>query len=80
MADMVCGNESQGECNEDSGVSFVLYGPYSPGDGGNIYDGRGLYGDMTTECVKGLLALLEEGRCPVDFVRQSAREVGIVTD
>lgn len=67
-------------CREDGVVRFLLYGPYAPGDGGHIYDGRGLEGEMTTACLKGLLALWDEGRSPVDYVRRSAVEADIVTD
>ena len=67
-------------CREDGVVRFLLYGPYSPGERGSIYDGRGLDGAMTTACLKGLLALLDAGRSPVDYVRESAREVDIVRD
>lgn len=68
------------DCREEGVVWFVLYGPYSPGDGGNIYDGRGLHGVMSTACLKGLLALMDEGRSPLDYVRKSAREADVLTD
>lgn len=64
----------------DGVIDFVLYGPCSPGERGDIYDGRGLHGEMTTACLKGLLATLDEGRSPVDYVRASALEVSVVTD
>jgi hypothetical protein len=35
---------------------------------------------MTTACLKGLLGLLDEGRSPVDYVRESAPEASVVTD
>lgn len=68
------------DCREESVVWFVLYGPYSPGDGGNIYDGRGLHGVMSIACLKGVLALLDEERSPLNYVRESAREVDVVQD
>ena len=67
-------------CREDGVIRFVLYGPYSPADRGDIYDGRGLDGSMTTACLKGLLRLLDKGCAPVTYVRKSALEVDIVRD
>jgi hypothetical protein len=75
-------------CREDGEVRFLLYGPYSPGERGDIYDGRGLDGSMTTACLKGLLTLLDQGRSPVDsvgrspvdYVRELALEASVVTD
>lgn len=67
-------------CREDGVVRFELYGPYTPGDRGDIYDGRGVAGDMTTACLMGLLALLDGGHSPVASVWDSAREVSVVTD
>ena len=67
-------------CREDGLVRYLLYGPFSPGERCSVYDGRGLHGEMTTACLKGLLALLDAGRSPVDYVRESAREAEIVTD
>lgn len=71
------------DCREEGVVWFLLYGPYSPGEKGkrgNIYDGRGLDGRMTAACLKGLLALLDEGYSPVDYVREFALEASVVTD
>ena len=65
---------------KDSVVDFVLYGPYSDGEKGSIYDGRGLYGEITTACLKGLLALLDEGSSPLEYLHASALEVSVVTD
>jgi hypothetical protein len=64
----------------DGVIDFVLYGPCPPGERGSIYDGRGLHGEMTTACLKELLALLDAGRSPVDYVRESAQEVSVVRD
>lgn len=61
-------------------IDFVLYGPYAEGEKGNIYDGRGLSGEMTATSLKGLLAILDEGRSPVDFVHQEALDVSVVED
>ena len=44
------------------------------------YDGRGLAGTMTLPCLKQMLSLLDEGRSPVDYVRESALEAEVVTD
>jgi hypothetical protein len=65
---------------KDGVIDFVLFGPYSPGERCSIYDGRGLQGEMTTVCLKGLLAVLDKGCSPVDYVRESALEVSVVTD
>lgn len=68
------------DTRQDGIIDFVLYGPYSPGERTDIYDGRGLHGAMTTACLKDLLVLLDEGRSPVDYVRESALEVNVVRD
>jgi hypothetical protein len=65
---------------QDLVVRFVLYGPYEPGETTSIYDGRGLFGDITTDHLKGLLALLDQGSSPLDFVNRNAIEVSVVTD
>lgn len=65
---------------KDLVVSFVLYGPYSAGEENSIYDGRGLHGDISTENLKTLLGILDQGRSPVDFVHGAAIEVSVVTD
>jgi len=65
---------------KDAVVSFVLYGPYTPEDAGSIFDGRGLSGEMTTDRVCELLAILDEKKSPLAFVHQSALEVAVVTD
>lgn len=64
----------------DAVIDFVLYGPYSPGENCNFYDGRGLHGEMTIECIKSLLALLDQDISPVSFVLESSLEVSVVTD
>src|SRR5262245_42876870 len=56
-------------------VEFELYGPYPPGterDYSDPYDGNGLAGRMTTECLKQMLSILDAGKSPIDFVRTSA--------
>jgi hypothetical protein len=58
------------DTRRDGVVDFVLYGPYSPGERCDIYDGRGLHGEMTAPCLKELLSLLDRGRSPVDYVRR----------
>lgn len=71
------------ECRNDNAVRFELYGPYSPEEQSqriSPFDGRGLWGSMTTACLKRLLALLDDGRSPVDYVRESALEVEVVSD
>lgn len=60
-------------------VTFLLYGLYSPGNRAYIHDGRGVRGYMTTACLKGLLALLDEERSPLNYVRESALELEVVT-
>jgi hypothetical protein len=70
------------DCLSDGVVRFHLYGPCPPGPGrdhAHPFDGRGLSGAMTTACLNGLLALLDEKRSPVDYVRESAVEVDAVT-
>jgi hypothetical protein len=71
------------DCRSDGVVDFHLYGPCPPGperERAHPYDGRGLAGTMTVPCLNGMLALLDEGRSPVDYVRESALEAEVVTD
>jgi hypothetical protein len=71
------------ETRRDGVISFELYGPYSPGterDDGDPYDGRGLAGSMTTAQLKVMLSLLDAGQSPVEYVRETALSVSVVTD
>jgi hypothetical protein len=71
------------DCGGDGVVGFELYGPYPPGterDHGDPFDGRGLAGGMTTACLKAVLALLDGGQSPVEYVRASAVSASVVTD
>ena len=71
------------DCRSDGVVDFELRGPYPPGtDYKRVdpYDGRWLAGMMTITCLKAVLAQLDEGRSPVDYVRESALEAKVVTD
>lgn len=72
------------ECRGEGLVDFHLYGPVPPPgperDWSHPYDGRGLAGVMSTACLKGVMALLDEGRSPLDYVRELAAEAEVVTD
>lgn len=65
---------------EDSIVSFVLYGPCKAKETKSIFDGRGLTGDITTDHLKAVLALLDEGSSPIDFLHRKAIEISVVSD
>jgi hypothetical protein len=71
------------DCRSEGVVWFHLYGPIPSGPErkhAHPYDGRGLAGRMTMACLKGLLALLDEGRSPVAYLHESALEAEVVTD
>ena len=68
------------DTRQDDEVDFVLHGQCSPGEQGDIFDGRGLHGEMSTACLKGLLDLLDKGRSPRDYVCKQSLEVSVVKD
>lgn len=71
------------DCRDGGFVGFELYGPYPSGterDPVGPFDGRGLEGRMTTASLKAVLALLDDGQSPVDYVRGSAVSVSVVAD
>ena len=60
-------------------ITFELYGPNSTRYG-DPFDGSGLAGKVNVETLRGVIALLDEGRSPRDYIRANAISCAVIED
>ena len=64
-------------------IRFELYGPKPAGKEkqfGDPYDGSGLSGELDVNTLKEIIALLDQGRSPREYVQENAKKCSVVTD
>jgi hypothetical protein len=72
-----------GEDASEDVVDFDFYGPVLPGterQSYDPYDGRGLSGVMDAATLKEAIRLLDANVSPRDYIKEHAKEVGVVED